>query len=105
MCSICGILYLSGRSVPERDLTAMSRVLRHRGPDDQGVLASGPLAMAFRRLSIVDVAGGHQPMANEDGSIWIVFNVQIYNAPYLLPFLPRHVHCYATTTHREPLLL
>ncbi len=104
MCGICGILDLNGRSVPERDLTAMSSVLRHRGPDDQGVLSSGPLAMAFRRLSIVDVAGGHQPMANEDGSIWIVFNGEIYNDPDLRPLLARRGHCYATNSDTETIL-
>jgi asparagine synthase (glutamine-hydrolysing) len=104
MCGICGVLELNGRRFPERDLRAMSSVLRHRGPDDQGELSLGPLAMAFRRLSIVDVAGGHQPMANEDGTIWIVFNGEIYNDPELRPLLEQRGHCYATNSDTETIL-
>ena len=85
-------------------MRAMSGVLRHRGPDDQGDLSSGPLAMAFRRLSIVDVAGGHQPMANEDGTIWIVFNGEIYNDPDLRPRLKARGHSYATNSDTETIL-
>src|SRR5437899_2487346 len=104
MCGICGVLELSGHRFPEGDLKAMADVLRHRGPDDHGELFSGPLAMAFRRLSIIDVAGGHQPMANEDGSIWIVFNGEIYNDPLLRPWLKQRGHCYATTSDTETIL-
>jgi asparagine synthase (glutamine-hydrolysing) len=82
----------------------MSAVLRHRGPDDQDEFTSGPLAMAFRRLSIVDVAGGHQPMANEDGTVWIVFNGEIYNDPELRPSLQRRGHCYATNSDTETIV-
>lgn len=82
----------------------MSHVLRHRGPDDEDEFVSGPLAMAFRRLSIVDVAGGHQPMANEDGTIWIVFNGEIYNDPELRPLLRQRGHCYATNSDTETIL-
>ena len=104
MCGICGILDLNGRRPSERDLRAMSNVLRHRGPDDQDEFVSGPLAMAFRRLSIVDVAGGRQPMANEDGTIWIVFNGEIYNDPELRPLLRQRGHCYATNSDTETIL-
>ncbi len=104
MCGICGVLDLNGRRFPANDLRAMSSVLRHRGPDDEGKLLSGPLAMAFRRLSIVDVAGGHQPMANEDGTIWIVFNGEIYNDPELRPLLEQQGHCYATNSDTETIL-
>jgi asparagine synthase (glutamine-hydrolysing) len=104
MCGICGILDLNGRRLPERDLSAMSRALWHRGPDDQGDLFSGPLALGFRRLSIVDVAGGHQPMANEDRTIWIVFNGEIYNDPGLRPLLKRRGHRYATNSDTETIL-
>jgi asparagine synthase (glutamine-hydrolysing) len=104
MCGICGVLDLKGRRFPQNDLRAMSSVLRHRGPDDEGELFSGPLAMAFRRLSIVDVARGHQPMANEDGTIWIVFNGEIYNDPDLRPLLEQRGHCYATNSDTETIL-
>src|SRR5215472_13447649 len=104
MCGICGVLDLKGPRVSKQDLQAMSRVLRHRGPDDEGDLSSGPIAMAFRRLSIVDVAGGHQPMANEDGTIWIVCNGEIYNDPDLRPLLEQRGHCYATRSDTETIL-
>ncbi len=104
MCGICGVLDLKGRRFPEKDLRAMSSVLRHRGPDDEGDFSSGSVAMAFRRLSIVDVAGGHQPMANEDGTVWIVFNGEIYNDPDLRPLLKRRGHYYATKSDTETIL-
>src|SRR5215831_3273526 len=104
MCGICGILNLNDGTPRQRDLRAMSNVLRHRGPDDQGEFISGPLAMAFRRLSIIDVAGGHQPMANEDGTIWIVFNGEIYNDPDLRPLMKKRGHCYATNSDTETIL-
>jgi asparagine synthase (glutamine-hydrolysing) len=104
MCGICGILDLKGRRPRESDVQAMSGVLRHRGPDDEDAFASGPLAMAFRRLSIVDVAGGRQPMANEDGTVWIVFNGEIYNDPELRPLLQQRGHCYATNSDTETIL-
>jgi asparagine synthase (glutamine-hydrolysing) len=82
----------------------MSSVLHHRGPDDEGYFSSGPVAMGFRRLSIVDVTGGHQPMANEDGTVWIVFNGEIYNDPDLRPLLEQRGHCYATRSDTETIL-
>src|SRR5260370_38499949 len=85
MCGICGIVAIRGRKSPGRDLEAMSRVLRHRGPDGQGSLVSGSVALGFRRLSIVDLSGEHQPMRIEDGTFWIVFNGEIYNPLGLRP--------------------
>ena len=104
MCGICGILELNGHRPSKWDLLSMSTVLRHRGPDDEGEFTSGPVAMAFRRLSIVDLAGGRQPMANEDGTIWIVFNGEIYNDPELRPILKELGHCYATDSDTETIL-
>jgi asparagine synthase (glutamine-hydrolysing) len=74
MCGICGVLDLSGGKFPARDMEAMSATLRHRGPDDCGIFFSQPISFGFRRLSIVDVSGGKQPMSNEDSTVWIVFN-------------------------------
>ena len=75
MCGIAGILKFDPRDRAElARLHRMSRVLAHRGPDGDGLMADGQLGMAHRRLSIIDVAAGAQPMSNEDGSIWIVFN-------------------------------
>jgi len=82
----------------------MSNTLLHRGPDDQGNFLAGPVALGFRRLSIVDLAGGHQPMANEDGTIWIVFNGEIYNHRELRPALEQRGHRYATNSDTETIL-
>ena len=80
MCGICGIYETGGdRNVSRATLKAMSDTINHRGPDDDGFYTCGGIGLAHRRLSIIDVAGGHQPLANEDDSIWIVFNGEIYN--------------------------
>jgi len=104
MCGICGVLELRGGRFREEDLQAMSNALLHRGPDDQGKLLAGPLAFGFRRLSIVDLAGGHQPMTNEDGTLWIVFNGEIYNHRELRPALEQRGHRYATNSDTETIL-
>ena len=104
MCGICGVLELRGGRFREEDLQAMSNTLLHRGPDDQGKLLAGPLAFGFRRLSIVDLAGGHQPMTNEDGTLWIVFNGEIYNHRELRPALEQRGHRYATNSDTETIL-
>ena len=105
MCGICGRVELnSGPGFSREDLQAMADTIRHRGPDDHGDLLSGPVALGFRRLSIVDLATGHQPMANEDGTIWIVFNGEIYNHPELRPELERRGHRYATNADTETIL-
>ena len=103
MCGICGVLELRGGRCPE-DLQAMSSTLVHRGPDDHGELLAGPLAFGFRRLSIVDLPGGHQPMANEDGTVWLVFNGEIYNHRELRPVLEQCGHRYATNSDTETIL-
>ena len=57
----------------------MTDVIRHRGPDDEGIYTDGPCGIGMRRLSIIDLSTGHQPISNEDGSVWVVFNGEIYN--------------------------
>src|SRR5512143_3536660 len=80
MCGIAGIVKLDPTERAEESrLVRMADIQRHRGPDGAGVWTHGPVGLAHRRLAIVDVQGGHQPMANEDESIWIVFNGEIYN--------------------------
>jgi len=104
MCGIYGIISLNGHSSSGEDLKAMGNVLRHRGPDDQGSLTCGPVAMGFQRLSIIDVAGGHQPMSNEDATIWLVFNGEIYNHAELRPMLEKRGHRYSTQSDTETIL-
>jgi asparagine synthase (glutamine-hydrolysing) len=105
MCGICGVLALNGeRSFSREELQAMANSIRHRGPDDGGELLNGPAGLGFRRLSIIDVAGGHQPMSNEDGTVWIVFNGEIYNHAQLRPELERRGHRYATTSDTETIV-
>lgn len=82
----------------------MANAIRHRGPDDHGELILGPVGLGFRRLSIVDLKGGHQPMSNEDGTVWIVFNGEIYNHAQLRPELERRGHRYATTSDTETIV-
>src|SRR6267378_4198588 len=104
MCGICGIVAITGRKFPDRDLEAMSRVLHHRGPDDQGSFISGKVALGFRRLSIIDLPGGRQPMRNEEGNVWIVFNGEIYNHLELRSALEQRGHRYATRSDTETIL-
>ena len=80
MCGICGIFQYSGEERVSRPLVeAMAQSIRHRGPDDDGFHVQGPIGMGFRRLSIIDLEGGHQPIANEDSTCWITLNGEIYN--------------------------
>lgn len=82
----------------------MAQALLHRGPDDAGYYVNPPVAFGFRRLSIVDLSGGHQPMSNEDGTIWIVFNGEIYNHASIRPDLERRGHRYATQSDTETII-
>ncbi len=80
MCGIAGIFEFGRDARADAVvLRQMCEVISHRGPDDQGIYAQGPVGIGMRRLSIVDLATGHQPISNEDGSVWIVFNGEIYN--------------------------
>jgi asparagine synthase (glutamine-hydrolysing) len=79
MCGFCGIIHRSGVPISRELLQAMANTLRHRGPDDEGYYLQGGVGLGFRRLSIIDLAGGAQPMSNEDESLWLVFNGEIYN--------------------------
>src|ERR1035441_7559707 len=80
MCGICGIFETeAGSAVQRPTLKAMADTIRHRGPDDEGFYTCGGIGLGHRRLSIIDLGGGHQPLANEDESVWIAFNGEIYN--------------------------
>ncbi|HVP74725.1 MAG TPA: asparagine synthase (glutamine-hydrolyzing) [Gaiellaceae bacterium] len=103
MCGICGIASPVGAPDLER-LAAMSATLVHRGPDSAGEHADGPVAIAARRLSIIDLAGGDQPIANEDGSCLVVQNGEIYNSPELRRELEREGHTFRTRSDTEVLV-
>ena len=103
MCGICGKLSLTGRpDLIDRDvLRRMMDAMRHRGPDDEGMYISGSVGLGHRRLSIIDLSTGKQPIGNEDGTIWIVFNGEIYNFQELRSFLIKRGHRFRTSTDTE----
>ncbi|MEW6320992.1 MAG: asparagine synthase (glutamine-hydrolyzing) [Acidobacteriota bacterium] len=104
MCGICGTL---AREDARPDRTAVARMagaMVHRGPDDDGFYADGRVALGFRRLSIIDVAGGHQPLANEDGALRLVFNGEIYNHLDHRRQLERRGHRFQTRSDGEVIL-
>ncbi|MBV9340115.1 MAG: asparagine synthase (glutamine-hydrolyzing) [Acidobacteria bacterium] len=102
MCGIAGIVN-SDRSEPvdSAAIHRMCQAIVHRGPDDEGILVKQNTGLGMRRLSIIDVAGGHQPVFNEDRSIWIVFNGEIYNFPALRPGLEAAGHRFSTRSDTE----
>lgn len=80
MCGIVGMAQLDGRRrYTPTDVRRMADKIVHRGPDDDGIHDGGAAILGMRRLSIIDLGGGHQPIANEDGTIWVVCNGEIYN--------------------------
>ncbi len=104
MCGICGIVERSG-SGPDPDvLGRLNAKLLHRGPDDAGAWIDGSAGLAMRRLAIIDLAGGHQPMFNEDGSIAVVFNGEIYNYRDLRKDLEDAGHRLATHSDTEAIV-
>jgi asparagine synthase (glutamine-hydrolysing) len=82
----------------------MSDSIQHRGPDDEGFFIDGNVGLGFRRLSIIDLATGHQPLANEDETIWIVFNGEIYNYQELQENLVRQGHIFKTKSDTETIV-
>src|SRR5437016_12016007 len=105
MCGIAGIVRRDPReAVDEARLKGMRDVLRHRGPDGEGLLIDGPVGLGHRRLAIVDLAGGQQPMTNEDGNVWITYNGEIYNHAALRPSLELLGHRYRTRSDTETIV-
>ena len=105
MCGICGILYFDReRKVEEAVLKRMCDTLYHRGPDDEGQAISGSVGLGMRRLSIIDLSTGHQPISNEDGTVQIVFNGEIYNYRTIRQELEKEGHRYKTTSDTESIL-
>jgi asparagine synthase (glutamine-hydrolysing) len=105
MCGIAGIVAADRLHPGERVLAQLMRdVLAHRGPDGEGLHTDEHAALAHRRLSIVDLAGGHQPLANEDGTIWITYNGEIYNHGDVRPLLEVAGHRYRTKSDTETIV-
>jgi asparagine synthase (glutamine-hydrolysing) len=104
MCGIYGIVDLHQRAVDPGALAAMAQVTVHRGPDDAGLHADGPCALGMRRLSIIDVAGGHQPILNAAGTHAVVCNGEIYNFKALRQQLERLGHAFTTNSDTEVVL-
>jgi asparagine synthase (glutamine-hydrolysing) len=106
MCGICGIAFStrSRRAVDAQELVRMRDTMTHRGPDDFGIFNQGRVGLAHRRLSIIDVAGGHQPMHDDAGSLHIVYNGEIYNHAELRASLERRGHRYRTRCDTETIL-
>src|SRR5919204_444839 len=103
MCGICGTASTRGAADPER-LAAMSATLAHRGPDSDGTFVEGPVGLAARRLSIIDLDTGDQPIANEDGAVVVVQNGEIYNYAELTHELARAGHRFRTHGDTEVLV-
>ncbi len=105
MCAICGIVNFDPSDLVDRTLIErMARTLVHRGPDDEGFLVDGQAGLGFRRLSIIDLSGGHQPIFNEDNSAAIVFNGEIYNYRDLAAELTSAGHVFRTRSDTETIL-
>lgn len=105
MCGICGIVREENAPEVERAVVAdMTRAMTHRGPDEEGSYFDSRAGLGVRRLSIIDIAGGQQPIANEDASLHIIFNGEIYNYRQLRDFLRRKGHCFRTNSDTEVIL-
>ena len=102
MCGICGVYDYEATDWTDRDvLSSMMSAIHHRGPDDSGVYFDGPVMMGMRRLSIIDLSGGAQPVFNEDRSIVVIFNGEIYNYRALREHLRSRGHIFATASDTE----
>ncbi len=105
MCGICGQYnFASHEPVVRQDILDMTNTITHRGPDDEGSYINGPIGLGFRRLSIIDLAGGHQPMSDQGQSVWIVFNGEIYNFRELKHELQSFGHQFRTQSDTEVIL-
>jgi asparagine synthase (glutamine-hydrolysing) len=105
MCGIAGQFNFQRREPVEREtIVRMARSIAHRGPDDEGFFIAGPVGLGFRRLSIIDLAGGHQPMSDAEKTVWIVFNGEIYNYKELRAELLGKGHEFRTNSDTEVII-
>src|SRR3981081_91892 len=102
MCGICGQFNFGDRApVCRQTVERMANSISHRGPDDEGYYVAGPLGLGFRRLSIIDLEGGHQPMSDQEESVWVIFNGEIYNFRELKSELEGFGHVFRTKSENE----
>jgi asparagine synthase (glutamine-hydrolysing) len=105
MCGIAGQFNFQRREPVEREtIMRMARSIAHRGPDDEGFFIAGAVGLGFRRLSIIDLAGGHQPMSDADGTVWVIFNGEIYNYKELRAELRNKGHRFRTNSDTEAII-
>jgi asparagine synthase (glutamine-hydrolysing) len=105
MCGICGqVKIASDEPVDQQTIRRMSQTMVHRGPDDEGYFFDGSLGFGFRRLSIIDLSGGHQPMSDTEESVWVVFNGEIYNYKELRAELESLGHKFRTNSDTEVII-
>ncbi len=105
MCGIIGFVNQDRhKPASERIARAMNDAITHRGPDDEGFYFKNQTALGMRRLSIIDLAGGHQPISNEDGTVWVVFNGEIYNYRELRKGLLARGHTLRTNSDTETIV-
>jgi len=104
MCGIAGIVRWDGTQVEEGDVRAMCRAMAHRGPDEEGLYLGDGVGLGMRRLSIIDLDGGQQPVTNEDRTVWVVFNGEIYNYKELRRQLEQRGHTFRTSSDTETIV-
>jgi asparagine synthase (glutamine-hydrolysing) len=105
MCGICGQFNFVGAEPVDSDIIRrMASSIAHRGPDDEGYFVSGPIGLGFRRLSIIDLVGGHQPMSDADEMVWVIFNGEIYNYRELRAELLSKGHEFRTNSDTEAII-
>ncbi len=105
MCGISGQVRIADDAPVNQDtIRRMTRTILHRGPDDEGYFFDGPVGLGFRRLSIIDLGGGHQPMSDAEESVWIIFNGEIYNYKELRPELEKLGHKFRTNSDTESII-
>ena len=105
MCGISGIFAPDGApTIREEAIRQMTRTLRHRGPDDEGIFVAPGIGIGHNRLSIIDIAGGHQPISNEDESVWVILNGEIYNYTELRSWLTSRGHQFRTNSDTESIV-
>ncbi|MCJ7507488.1 MAG: asparagine synthase (glutamine-hydrolyzing) [candidate division Zixibacteria bacterium] len=105
MCGICGIIYNDRqKTVDSHLIREMCQVLRHRGPDDQGFYLKGNVGLGHQRLSIIDLGLGHQPISNEDDTLWIIYNGEVYNYLEIRPSLEKKGYKFKTNSDTEVVL-